>query len=210
MSWENKKRRIRGNRAETCPPCPRLGINIVSLSRNSGETMTWAAISRSANVLHHNFLSRLLLHSNKLYSACGGSHLLSRQSQIAANWTGSKLDRWWPFSCYCVSATIYRTIVSKLEVWYHWNLKSKKISRVELWKICTWLVLQVVPSKLTPGGKCSHLHRVVRGHRRSSWQGWHKRSHNSHPLLATRAQEICSHSRFFLQGICELQMQNAD
>lgn len=115
----------------------------------------------------------------------------------------------WPFNCDCISAKIYRTIASKLEVWYHWNLKSKKICRVKLWKICIWLVLQLVLPKLTQGGKCSHLHRVVRGHRRSSWQGLHKRSRSSHPLLVIQGQEICSHSRFFLQGICELQMQNA-
>lgn len=115
----------------------------------------------------------------------------------------------WPFNCDSTSAKIYRTVASKSEVWYQWTLKRKKMCRVKLWKIGIWLVLQVVLPKLTQGGKYSHLHRVVRGHRRSSWQGLHKRSHNSHPLLVIQAQEICSHSRFFLQGICELQMQNA-
>lgn len=117
--------------------------------------------------------------------------------------------RSWSFNCGCISAKIYRKIASKLEVWYHWNLKSKRICRVKLWKIRIRLVLQAVLPKLTQGGKCSHLHRVVRGCRRSSWQGLRKRSRNSHPLLVIQAVEICSHSRFFLQGICELQMQNA-
>lgn len=69
-------------------------INIVSLSRSPGETITWAAI-RLGDGLRYDFLSCLLLHSNKLYCASGRCHLLSRESQAAASWTGGKLDISW-------------------------------------------------------------------------------------------------------------------
>lgn len=75
-------------------PCPRLGINTVSLSRSLGETIIWA-VRRNTDGLHYDFLSCLLLHSNKIYSASGGSHLLPRESQIPANQNGSKMGISW-------------------------------------------------------------------------------------------------------------------
>lgn len=51
---------MKGNRAETnpytCPPSPRLGIDIVNLSRHLGETKIWAAISRGIMVCIKYFL----------------------------------------------------------------------------------------------------------------------------------------------------------
>lgn len=69
-------------------------INTLSLSRSPGETITWTAI-RLKGGLHYDFLSCLLLHSNKLYCAGGRCYLLSRESQAAASSTGSKMDISW-------------------------------------------------------------------------------------------------------------------